>query len=54
MGAIFVLFVLAPLAVAVAFVIIRGSLRAESPADFAIQVLKWLPSIFRALRKRKA
>ena len=56
MGALFVLFVLAPIAASLAFVVVRGSLRAQSPADFAIQILTGLPAIFRSLRrgKRKA
>ncbi|WP_166682844.1 hypothetical protein [Streptomyces aquilus] len=45
----FTLSVITPMVLTLAFVLVRGSLKAENPAHFAIEVLKRIPALFRVL-----
>jgi hypothetical protein len=47
---IFGLAVILPVVGALAFVLVRGSLHAKNPADYALKVLKGTPDVIRALR----
>lgn len=45
----FTLSVITPLVLTLVFILVRGSLKAENPAQFAIEVLKRIPALFRVL-----
>ncbi|WP_406434426.1 hypothetical protein OHB00_12990 [Streptomyces sp. NBC_00631] len=42
--------VILPLAGTLAFVLVRGSLHAKNPAEYALKVLEGIPDVIRVLR----
>lgn len=45
----FTLIVITPIVITVCFILIRGSLKAIDPAQYAIDVLKRIPALIRVL-----
>ncbi|QDO42885.1 hypothetical protein FNV62_36365 [Streptomyces sp. RLB3-17] len=45
----FTLIVITPLVLTMSFILIRGSLKAKDPAQYAIDVLKRIPALIRVL-----